>query len=192
MTLQVSSEPPSELRRSRRANVFLAGVIHCGGSSFPVRIRNLSPTGALVDGKDMPAATGVVRLQRGPHSASATVVWSNPAGCGVRFESAVPVHEWIAYGRGHSGQQRVDDMLASVRAGGEADAAVDSSTPLAAIGRLQAAEQLDMLARELQQIAADLSDIPAVAEEDITALQRLDIAAQRLVGLAAMVRPDAR
>lgn len=187
MTLQMGSEPATDSRVSRRSNVFLAGVIHCGGSSFPVRIRNLSATGALVEGEDMPAAAGRVRLQRGPHSTSATIVWSNPSACGVRFEAAVPVNEWIAYGRGHKGQQRVDAMLASARAGG-GDSGTESSTPAAGIGHQHVAGQLELLVIELQQIGLDLSAMTLFTPEDIGALQRLDIATQKLAGLTAMVR----
>ena len=183
----MTSAVTTDLRTSRRANVFLAGVLRIGGSSWPVRIRNLSATGALVDGKDLPEEGHNVRLHRGPHSADATIVWRKAGACGLRFETNVPVQEWIAYATAHSGQQRVDEIIASVRAGASNDP-VNSPTAPADCSQAGVAGQLHAIAEQLKGAADELTAIPAVVAEGTAALQQLDIATQKLAELSSRLR----
>lgn len=188
MSTLASIAKVSDARNAHRANVFLTGVLSIAGSSFPVRIRNLSATGALVDGKDLPATGDAVRLQRGPYSVVAEAMWRKPGTCGLRFSSTVPVQEWIAYGTGHKGQQRVDDMIASVRAGAAPVAAADiAAARSTAADRLQTVEQLRIVADQLEEVAAKFAAIPAVVEQGMAGLQTLDIARQTLVDISTRI-----
>ena len=187
MSLLVSNTKVPDVRSAHRANVFLAAVLDVAGSSFPVRVRNLSPTGALVDGRDLPGKGDAVRLQRGPYSAVARVMWCKAGACGLRFASAVPVQEWIAYGSGHTGQQGVDQMIASVRAG---SAPADEAKCPTTIDRMQTVEQLQAVADQLQDAAESFAAIPAAVAEGSAALQSLEAARQRLVDLSTRMSLD--
>ncbi|MGI8704767.1 MAG: PilZ domain-containing protein [Sphingomicrobium sp.] len=193
MSLPADRAKGPDIRGDRRSNVFLAAVLSLAGSTFPVRIRNLSSTGALVDGRDLPDAGDAVRLQRGPYSVVGTIVWRDEHVCGLRFASAVPVQEWITCATGHSGQQRVDAMVASVRAGSAlaGDAAEDVKRH-SAIDRMQAAEQVQGIADRLEDIAESFAAIPAVVDEGLAALQSLEAAGQKLVDLATRMRVGPR
>lgn len=188
MSLLVSNAKVPDARSARRANVFLSAVLDVAGSSFPVRIRNLSPAGALVDGKDLPPKGDAVRLQRGPHSAVASVMWRKGDACGLRFASVVPVQEWIAYGTAHKGQQCVDEMIASVRAGAPAEPAAEVTKPSAPIDRMQTVEQLRIVTEQLENIAGTFAAIPAVVGQGTAALQNLEMARQKLVDLSTRIR----
>jgi len=54
-----------ELRVESRSNIFVMATIYAPGGSTPVRVRNMSRTGALVEAPVLPAAGSRVRLSRG-------------------------------------------------------------------------------------------------------------------------------
>lgn len=160
-----------------------------GGSTSTVRIRNLSATGAMVDSKDVPPLGKVVQIQRGPHTAVASVVWSAGSKWGLAFDSHIPVQEWISYGSGHKGQQRVDEIIASVRSGEAAGSAAARSSA-ASPNPTDAAAQIDLVGDTLLELAAELASIPAVVDQGLETLQKFDIARQKLTDLARAIRGD--
>src|SRR5579864_5411375 len=101
-------EPEADNRSEGRSNVFLTAALETGAGSAPVRIRNLSSVGALVDGTTLPPVGAKVRLLRGHLSASGEIVWQEKTNCGIRFDHAINVIDWVQR-PGHSGQQRVED-----------------------------------------------------------------------------------
>jgi len=178
-------------RIGRRANVFLSGVLHAAGGAFPVRIRNLSAEGALADGNDLPDEGNAVRLQRGPFTAAARVVWRGDKGCGLRFSAAIPVEQWINYGTASCGQQRVDAMIADARSGLAGYAPVHQQAVPARIDCLQAATEIEAICEHLRGAAENLASEPEIVVLALDALQRLDIACAQLAGLAKRLRaPD--
>jgi hypothetical protein len=48
-------KPIPQNRRSRRSNVLLAATIEAWGQKIPVKLRNLSTDGALIEGEQLPA-----------------------------------------------------------------------------------------------------------------------------------------
>jgi hypothetical protein len=89
---QIEGDKRSVQHRSR---VMLAATIVTSGFSAEVRIRNLSRSGALVEGDAMPEAGATVEILRNLHSARAQVVWSKPNRCGVKFDEPVVIEEWV-------------------------------------------------------------------------------------------------
>jgi hypothetical protein len=106
--------PETDQRSAGRSNVFLAAVLHGGTAAVPVRIRNISATGALIEGRSLPPAGTAVRLVRGELSAVGELAWSSTGHAGIRFADAVDVEGWVKR-VGHSGQQRVDGVVAALR-----------------------------------------------------------------------------
>ena len=164
---------PTNNRAQDRSNVFLAGVLVVGGATLPVRVRNLSTRGALLDGAPLPAAGERVRLLRGDLSADGEMVWHAEGQAGLRFLGEIDVERWVRR-VGHPGQQRVDNAVAALR--------TDKLVPL---GR-RAAQQpsLVQISAELEAICERLADSPGMTTEVAEELLRLDALARQLYQLS--------
>jgi hypothetical protein len=79
----------------QRSRVMLAAAIVSHGFSVEARIRNLSRSGALIEGEVVPEAGTTVEVLRNDHSARAEVVWAKPGRCGVKFESPIVIEDWV-------------------------------------------------------------------------------------------------
>jgi hypothetical protein len=170
------AEDSQDPRIDPRSNVFLGAVLCAGIKSWPVRIRNLSSRGALVDGRDLPEEGARVRLQRGSLTANGDIAWQRGNHAGIRFDDALSVAEWVSP-TGHSGQRRVDMVVAAVRNEVAADEEPQSSN----VG-----DQLvtpELLSRELQQICQLITDLP-MSVELAEAVSRIDAVASELLNLA--------
>jgi hypothetical protein len=73
--------------RAPRQHLILRGQLHWGSGSMPVRLRNISGQGALVDGtQDLEAGEPVVLELPGGIAVEATVRWCQSKHIGVRFD----------------------------------------------------------------------------------------------------------
>ena len=72
-------------RRSRRANVLLTATIEIAGEMLPVKLRNLSAEGALVEAKLLPAADSKIIFHRNDLSVRGTVAWVGGNHAGIAF-----------------------------------------------------------------------------------------------------------
>jgi hypothetical protein len=175
----------ADAREQVRTNMFLAAVIRSAGVSLPVKVRNMSVTGALVEGDGLPYHGAEVQLARGSLVVSGTVAWSSRGRCGLRFSSLICVRDWLAP-PANGGQQRVDEAVRVLKLGAvpipqRSAAEVDTSS------RPQPAQ----FGRDLQRIAgliADLSDELSSDAHIVThhaeKLQNLDIALQTIAVVA--------
>jgi PilZ domain len=76
----------SQNRRQRRANVLMAASLEVSGSSFPVKLRNLSSDGALIEGDALPIEGAEVRFCRLELNQAARVVWVRGTRAGLSFQ----------------------------------------------------------------------------------------------------------
>jgi len=76
----------SQNRRSNRAPVMLTARLELAGEAQQVVLRNLSPGGALVEGKWLPAEGSVVLFVRNDLRVQARVAWVEGKYAGVAFE----------------------------------------------------------------------------------------------------------
>jgi hypothetical protein len=105
-----------EGRRHERTHLFLAASLHSKAGSCPVHVRNISASGALIEGLIVPNQGDTLILKRGSLEARAIIVWKAGRKAGISFASVIPVADWMA--RQPSGHQsRVDDMIQVVRSG---------------------------------------------------------------------------
>lgn len=95
--------------------MFLDAVLWVGSAACPVRLRNLSSRGALIEGAGLPVAGIRVRVLRGELSAEGEIAWQEQGLAGLRFVSEIDVDRWVKR-VGHRGQQRVDEAMAALRA----------------------------------------------------------------------------
>ena len=77
-------------RRSRRSNVLLAATIEAFGNVIPVKLRNLSTEGALIEGKNLPLDGAKVVFQRNELSVESHIAWVSGDQAGVAFTRAIP------------------------------------------------------------------------------------------------------
>jgi len=72
-------------RDEKRSRVFLNGEIDAGDGSLPVRIRDISRTGALLESDSARNPGDVVQLSCGESKLQARVAWSDRGWFGVEF-----------------------------------------------------------------------------------------------------------
>ena len=197
-----ASQEPALPERAPRKNLMLSASIESETLDAPVRIRNLSETGAMIDGAALPVVGSRVVLHRAELSAAATVVWREGGRCGLRFEQvAASVDEWVAGKReaqGYAlpaGQARVDAIQRAVRSG-----AALPHEPAAATGaglsatQLEAriAEEIGAVQRLIDGLDEELAEDPVVLQRHMEAIQALDRASQILTHLAAVLGAEDR
>jgi hypothetical protein len=186
--------------RLPRKNLMLGVTIEAGSLKTPVRLRNLSVSGAMLEGSTLPDPGMKLILQRSEIRIGATVVWRMQGRCGVSFDDVTTsVEEWVAGTRapsfnGQQGQARVDAIQSTVRSGGllPADAPVASRAELST-AELDArvVEEIVYVRRLLEALGEEVADDPIVLQRHMLALQNLDRASQLLEHIGAILSaPD--
>ena len=74
-------------RRSRRSHVLMAASIEAAGSSTPVRMRNLSAEGVLIEGDDLPIEGTIVLFRKNDLKATGHVAWVKDNRAGIAFDT---------------------------------------------------------------------------------------------------------
>lgn len=77
-------------RRQRRSNVLMAAALELSGASIPVKLRNLSADGALVEGEQLPVEGAEVIFRRNELAMPARVVWVRGGRAGISFKDNLP------------------------------------------------------------------------------------------------------
>ena len=77
-------------RRSRRSNVLLAASIEASGAVTPVKLRNLSTEGALIEADGLPLEGTEVVFRRNELSVNSRVAWVAGNQAGVAFHRPIP------------------------------------------------------------------------------------------------------
>jgi hypothetical protein len=75
----------SQNRRSRRSPVLLAASVEVDGVVVPVKLRNLSEEGALIEGEQLPPEDSVTFFERNDLRLKSRVVWVQGRYAGVAF-----------------------------------------------------------------------------------------------------------
>jgi hypothetical protein len=176
-----------------RSRVMLAATVFVQGLAVGVRIRNISETGALLEGDVLPEVGASVILERNSLTVGATVVWSRFGRCGVKFAQGVVVSAWIGTGgsgsspSGHhdadSGRPPLPATLLPLRPSGEE---LEERLP-ARVG-----EELAYLQRLVESVGNDLVANPLILHRHAMAFQNFDIIKQTLGHLADVLTADER
>ena len=80
-------------RRSRRSNVLLAASIEVSGAVVPVKLRNLSSQGALIEGEDLPVEGSEILFRRNELKVKGRVAWVHEEQAGVAFNTQLQPEE---------------------------------------------------------------------------------------------------
>jgi hypothetical protein len=195
----VTDQPSTDTKfRAPRKNLLLSATIEAGPLKAPVRIRNLSETGAMLDGAALPDVGTSFTLRRLEIEIGATIVWASSGRCGVAFDGKVSVDDWVAGVRqiprlGLPGQARVDAIQSALRSGDLLP--IEPAAPTLPVGAPELdqriAEEIDHAWRLLEAVGDELSDDPVLLQRHGDALQRFDIACQIISHLGAVIgAPD--
>jgi hypothetical protein len=155
-------------RSQSRSNVFLSASLVFGAVPVPVRVRNMSRTGALLDGGSLPPVGTPIRLVRGELNAEGAVAWQDGAHAGIRFKGEIDVAAWVKK-VGHSGQQCVDHAIAALRRNEALSPNLEAEAP-----------SLRQISDDLQALCERLSASPTMLVEFGEELVKLDTLAQTL------------
>lgn len=74
-------------RRSRRANVLLAATVEAARGELPVRLRNLSSDGALIEADELPLKGEPVLFRRNDIAVRGRVAWVLDRHAGLSFDN---------------------------------------------------------------------------------------------------------
>jgi hypothetical protein len=82
-------------RSSRRRRVLLSARLETPAAEYPVHIRDISATGARVEGADLPRAHSVVVLKRGAFTGFGRMVWADGGSGGLEFDEPLDEDELL-------------------------------------------------------------------------------------------------
>jgi hypothetical protein len=159
--------------------MFLVATLYFGGASSPVRVRNMSTTGALIEGAALPAAGAAIILRRGALEAPATTAWSEAGKAGLAFHGAIEVSDWLPATAGKK-QTQVDQIAFGLKH------AAQPAAPVAAIPVVQRVTSTMAILAELAALQAQLVQLGDQLAGDSFVLahhpevQNLDAAGQRV------------
>ena len=171
-------------RADARTNLFMAATLRVAGNDIPIKIRDLSSTGAQIESAVQPEIGAAITLIRGRLSVEGRAIWCVESRCGLQFAARVSVPDWMANPVNRE-QRRVDNIVTAVKAGTKPRAApADQKSQ----EQPQAAEDLERVALLLDCLGETLANDPALIAKHGIALQNLDIAMQTLNALAATMK----
>ena len=197
---EIEAGGSAEDRASPRTNLLLSATVEAAGLVIPVRIRNLSETGALIEGAGLPEAGRPLLLKRGELQVPATVAWAAGGKRGVKFDGPTPVNDWTGGkpkpldGTGLRDQGRVDAIQAEARAdsgSGRAQRASAPAPPTAHPGlEASLADELGYVQRLLEDLGDTLIADLFLVQRHGQSLQSLDLVGQILGHVAAILRAE--
>jgi len=200
--VEIEPEGSVEDRVAPRTNLLLAATAEVDGRSLAVRIRNLSESGAMIEGAGLPEAGMPLVLMRGDLQVAATVAWASGGRRGVRFAGPTPVNEWTG-GKpkpidctGLRDQRRVDAIQAEARADPPAGRALRASESPAAPPPVspdldkRLAEELGYVQRLLEGLGDELIADLLLIQRHGKSLQSLDLVGQILGHVSAILRAE--
>lgn len=160
----------------------MAATLYADGGSTPVNIRNMSQSGALIEGALLPDVGIRVALKRGQLHAIGWIAWRVDRKAGVRLETAVHVSDWMSR-HGGSGQERVDALLSIVRS----DAPGDGGAPDGAAEAASIEAELALLRADLTGLGSALTG-DAILVATHPEIQAIDISVQRVDRIVKLLR----
>jgi len=154
-------------------------TLYCERASNPVRVRNLSPSGGLIEGATLPPVGTAVILRRGALESPGTVVWVKSGKAGLSFTGLVDVSAWLPTKEAKP-QTQADQITYGLKHTRRALAAAavpaidDRTMPMIAV-----VAELAALRADLDRLGDKLAD-DAVLLASHPEVQFLDAAGQRI------------
>lgn len=166
-------------RQSPRSNIFVMATVACDRMSGPVKIRNISHNGALIEALELPERGDRVRLRRGSMSVAGTVAWRSARQAGVRFDRPTEPYYWRPSSQdGPAGVEQATQLAKS----NERNASVTALSAYAP--RVGEPDELLGIADMVDALSDAICDDPEIVARYMEKLQVLDIVSQKLRKLA--------
>ena len=169
--------------------MFIAAMLYAPAATTPVRIRNMSVEGALLDCATLPPSGTIIRLVRGALSVQGTIRWSKNGRCGIRFSSRINIPEWLKP-FSHQQQHRVDEVVSALRSGARPLPVGCWSGPQA-VSDIEATVQVELdlhqVSQLLEKLGSELIDDPVILASHHECIQDIDIAVQTLRAAANLL-----
>jgi hypothetical protein len=164
--------------------MFVLATMAAVSVSGPVKIRNMSHGGALIEGGPLPPIGEHLSLRRGELAISGRVVWRQDGRAGMAFDHEVEVGDWLPAGapRQHQVDQTFQELKTARQPTGLSAVTPIETSPVGKLEVLHVADALDGLADAL---AEDRAVVAVYAAK----LQSLDLASQLLRRFAASLAP---
>lgn len=172
-------------RKQPRTHLFVAATLYSEAGSVPVRVRNMSPSGALIESAAIPEPGAKAILRRGSLHAAGRIAWKSAGKGGVAFETAIFVTDWMSRLPG-TPQQQIDQIVSEYKSDGQTglDSVVDDN---ASARTSSIEEELCALRAELAELEGSLvGDLILVATHP--EIQILDISRQRIERIIKQLR----
>ena len=165
-----------EGRRQPRTHLFVAATLYGGGGASPVRIRNMSASGVLVEGAGLPQRLAAVTLKRGSLQITGEVAWKADQKAGIAFSTTVDVGAWMSR-QPSSDQARIDAIVSDFKTGSGAHSGGQAAEPLPGCNSLET--ELLQLRADIARLGNSLVNDPALVAAH-PEVQMLDISLQRV------------
>lgn len=160
-------------RKTARTHLFVGATLYHGRRSAPVRVRNMSPSGALIEFEDLPDIGALVILRRGSLEALGAIAWKTGNKAGVAFSAAIDVLDWMPH-RLATHQVAVDAIITDHRSARQLGPPPSTPCPIDSTS----------IEAVLTQVREDLCQLGSCLTEDAALvaahpeIQALDIAVQ--------------
>lgn len=87
----------SQNRKSRRSPVYLAAAVEIAGVAQPVKLRNLSEEGALIEGERLPLEGSTTFFERNELRLKSRVIWVQGRYAGIAFARTLRQEEVLRH-----------------------------------------------------------------------------------------------
>ena len=104
-------------RRSRRSHVLMAASIEAAGIAVPVKLRNLSTEGALVEGDQLPSVGSEVLFRKNELNVSGHVAWITGRRAGIAFDAMLDPEAVMRHVPSPRPQAKLDFRRPRIKAG---------------------------------------------------------------------------
>jgi len=155
--------------------MFVLATMAAPSVSGPIKIRNMSQGGALLESVTLPPVGERLSLRRGELAASGQIVWRQQGKAGLSFAHRVEVTDWLPTGVG--GQQRVDQTFHELKSESPSTLPV---APAPARPSAVGTPELLKVAEGLDALADILAEDAGIVAAHASKLQVLDAASQML------------
>lgn len=181
--VQDKANPEGCKRQHERTSLLVIASLLANGVSNRIKVRNLSASGAMIEGASLPREGARIDLRRGAVSLPGRVVWSTGGRAGLEFHGYATAEDWLP--NTNPDQRKVDaaaELARQERAVGLATRAA-AQLPTSARSAAEIAE----IANLLDDLADDLAGDPVVIVRYLSKLQVLDVAGQALRATANLM-----
>lgn len=108
---------PKQNRRARRSHVLMAASIETNNAQVPVKLRNLSPEGALIEGDGLPPIGSPVVFRKKELKLAGRVAWVTAGRAGIAFDALLDPEAVLRHVPSTKPQPKLDFRRPRLRAG---------------------------------------------------------------------------